>query len=210
MSISSLPIRWIVLSPWKVRTSNVAHAPSFFVSFSQRSFERLPKWSMIIFVSIGEHRDGHQWKSWWERDRRAFDPLHLYCCRSKEAYSVARQFNLIPPTGEQSEYNFFQREKVEVLLPDVFHKIGQLFFWRERERETLSHFPGIGTMTWSPLACGILTGKYEDGVPLHSRAALKVIERRWFDARTNDNASRAIVGWKRKSWVTKEENSKAN
>jgi aryl-alcohol dehydrogenase-like predicted oxidoreductase len=29
-------------------------------------------------------------------------------------------------------------------------------------------------MTWSPLACGLLTGKYEDGVPLHSRAALKV------------------------------------
>ncbi|CAF3965408.1 unnamed protein product [Adineta steineri] len=72
-----------------------------------------------------------------------------------EAYSVARQFNLIPPICEQSEYNFFQREKVEILLPDVFHKIG------------------IGTMTWSPLACGLLTGKYEDGVPLHSRAALK-------------------------------------
>ena len=29
-------------------------------------------------------------------------------------------------------------------------------------------------MTWSPLACGLLTGKYEDGIPLHSRAALKV------------------------------------
>ena len=29
-------------------------------------------------------------------------------------------------------------------------------------------------MTWSPLACGILTGKYEDGIPCHSRAALKV------------------------------------
>jgi aryl-alcohol dehydrogenase-like predicted oxidoreductase len=35
-------------------------------------------------------------------------------------------------------------------------------------------FSGIGTMTWSPLACGILSGKYDDGVPLHSRAALKV------------------------------------
>jgi aryl-alcohol dehydrogenase-like predicted oxidoreductase len=29
-------------------------------------------------------------------------------------------------------------------------------------------------MTWSPLACGLLTGKYDDGVPLHSRATLKV------------------------------------
>jgi aryl-alcohol dehydrogenase-like predicted oxidoreductase len=31
-------------------------------------------------------------------------------------------------------------------------------------------------MTWSPLACGLLTGKYDDGVPLHSRAALKVMK----------------------------------
>jgi potassium voltage-gated channel Shaker-related subfamily A, beta member 2 len=31
-------------------------------------------------------------------------------------------------------------------------------------------------MTWSPLACGLLSGKYDDGVPLHSRAALKVTE----------------------------------
>ena len=38
----------------------------------------------------------------------------------------------------------------------------------------ISLFLGLGTMTWSPLACGILTGKYEDGIPCHSRAALKV------------------------------------
>jgi hypothetical protein len=42
----------------------------------------------------------------------------------KEAYSVARQFNLIPPICEQAEYHLFQREKVELLLPDVFQKIG--------------------------------------------------------------------------------------
>jgi potassium voltage-gated channel Shaker-related subfamily A beta protein 2 len=42
----------------------------------------------------------------------------------KEAYSVARQFNLIPPICEQAEYHLFQREKVEILLPDVFQKIG--------------------------------------------------------------------------------------
>ncbi|CAF0953033.1 unnamed protein product, partial [Didymodactylos carnosus] len=72
-----------------------------------------------------------------------------------EAYSVARQFNLIPPICEQAEYHLFQRDKVEVHLPEIFSKIG------------------IGTMTWSPLACGLLSGKYDDGVPLHSRAALK-------------------------------------
>uniref|UniRef100_A0A673LIU5 Voltage-gated potassium channel subunit beta-1 n=1 Tax=Sinocyclocheilus rhinocerous TaxID=307959 RepID=A0A673LIU5_9TELE len=41
-----------------------------------------------------------------------------------EAYSVARQFNLIPPVCEQAEYHMFQREKVEVQLPELFHKIG--------------------------------------------------------------------------------------
>ncbi|XP_056304795.1 voltage-gated potassium channel subunit beta-1-like isoform X1 [Danio aesculapii] len=72
-----------------------------------------------------------------------------------EAYSVARQFNLIPPVCEQAEYHMFQREKVEVQLPELFHKIG------------------VGAMTWSPLACGIISGKYDSGVPPCSRASLK-------------------------------------
>jgi potassium voltage-gated channel Shaker-related subfamily A beta protein 2 len=72
-----------------------------------------------------------------------------------EAYSVARQFNLIPPICEQAEYHLFARDEVELNLPDVNAKIG------------------IGTMTWSPLACGILTGKYDDGIPMHTRASLK-------------------------------------
>uniref|UniRef100_A0A673FEZ5 Potassium voltage-gated channel, shaker-related subfamily, beta member 1 a n=1 Tax=Sinocyclocheilus rhinocerous TaxID=307959 RepID=A0A673FEZ5_9TELE len=42
-----------------------------------------------------------------------------------EAYSVARQFNLIPPVCEQAEYHLFQREKVEVQLPELYHKIGR-------------------------------------------------------------------------------------
>lgn len=73
-----------------------------------------------------------------------------------EAYSVARQFNLIPPICEQAEYHLFQREQVELHLPDLFTRIG------------------LGTMTWSPLACGFLTGKYEETIPPNSRAALKV------------------------------------
>nr|XP_015192403.1 PREDICTED: voltage-gated potassium channel subunit beta-2-like [Lepisosteus oculatus] len=73
----------------------------------------------------------------------------------QEAYSVARQFNLIPPICEQAEYHMFQREKVEVQLPELFHKIG------------------VGAMTWSPLACGIISGKYDSGVPPYSRASLK-------------------------------------
>ncbi|CAB1329519.1 unnamed protein product [Coregonus sp. 'balchen'] len=43
-----------------------------------------------------------------------------------EAYSVARQFNLIPPICEQAEYHMFQREKVEVQLPELFHKIAHI------------------------------------------------------------------------------------
>ncbi|XP_029801796.1 voltage-gated potassium channel subunit beta-2 [Suricata suricatta] len=46
-----------------------------------------------------------------------------------EAYSVARQFNLIPPICEQAEYHMFQREKVEVQLPELFHKIVKGYQW---------------------------------------------------------------------------------
>uniref|UniRef100_A0A3P8WIZ1 Voltage-gated potassium channel subunit beta-1-like n=1 Tax=Cynoglossus semilaevis TaxID=244447 RepID=A0A3P8WIZ1_CYNSE len=72
-----------------------------------------------------------------------------------EAYSVARQFNLIPPVCEQAEYHFFQRDKVETQLPELYHKIG------------------VGVVSWSPLACGIITGKYENGIPETSRASMK-------------------------------------
>ncbi|XP_039678963.1 voltage-gated potassium channel subunit beta-3-like [Perca fluviatilis] len=72
-----------------------------------------------------------------------------------EAYSVARQFNLVPPVCEQAEYHYFQRDKVELQLPELYHKIG------------------VGAVTWSPLACGLLTGKYNQGVPETSRAAMK-------------------------------------
>ncbi|XP_071315416.1 voltage-gated potassium channel subunit beta-2-like isoform X1 [Trachinotus anak] len=72
-----------------------------------------------------------------------------------EAYSIARQFNLVPPVCEQAEYHYFQRDKVELHLPELYHKIG------------------VGAVTWSPLACGLLTGKYNEGVPESSRAAMK-------------------------------------
>ncbi|KAJ3591025.1 hypothetical protein NHX12_008972 [Muraenolepis orangiensis] len=55
-----------------------------------------------------------------------------------------------------AEYHLFQREKVEVQLPELYHKIG------------------VGAMTWSPLACGIISGKYESGIPETSRASMKV------------------------------------
>ncbi|XP_065140508.1 voltage-gated potassium channel subunit beta-2 isoform X1 [Paramisgurnus dabryanus] len=87
-----------------------------------------------------------------------------------EAYSVARQFNLIPPVCEQAEYHYFQRDKVEVQLPELYHKIG------------------VGAMTWSPLACGLITGKYSDGVPDCSRAAIKGYQ--WLKERVHSEEGR--------------------
>ncbi len=71
-----------------------------------------------------------------------------------EAYQVADKYNLIPPTMEQPQYHMFHRERVEVELAPLI------------EQE------GLGTTTWSPLASGLLTGKYNDGIPEGTRASL--------------------------------------
>ncbi len=70
------------------------------------------------------------------------------------AHSVARQLHLTPPTMEQPQYNMFERYKVEA---DYIH------LYRE---------VGLGTTIWSPLASGLLTGKYNQGIPAESRANL--------------------------------------
>jgi voltage-dependent potassium channel beta subunit len=72
-----------------------------------------------------------------------------------EAYGIARQYNLIPPTMEQPEYNMFHRRRVESELAPLVESFG------------------IGLTTWSPLASGILTGKYNDGIPAGSRATME-------------------------------------
>lgn len=68
-----------------------------------------------------------------------------------EAYSVARQYNLIPPTMEQPQYNLFHRDRVEVEYNKLYKEIG------------------LGTTIWSPLASGLLTGKYIDADPGDTR-----------------------------------------
>jgi len=68
-----------------------------------------------------------------------------------EAYAVARQYNLTPPTMEQPEYNLFERDKVE------------------KDYLPLYDLMGLGTTIWSPLASGLLTGKYNNGIPEDSR-----------------------------------------
>jgi len=71
-----------------------------------------------------------------------------------EAYSVARQYNLIPPTMEQPQYNMFHRQRFEVEYGRLYDAIG------------------LGTTIWSPLASGLLTGKYNDGTPDDTRLSL--------------------------------------
>ncbi len=88
-----------------------------------------------------------------------------------EAYSVARQYGLTPPTMEQPEYNLFRREKVEA----EFLPLYSLF--------------GLGTTIWSPLASGILTGKYNDGIPADSRMNLPGYE--WLKARLDSDKGKA-------------------
>lgn len=85
-----------------------------------------------------------------------------------EAYAVARQYDLIPPTMEQPEYNMFHRYRVETEYRRLYH------------HETI----GLGTTIWSPLASGLLTGKYNDGLPDDSRYNLPGYE--WLKKRLDD------------------------
>ena len=73
----------------------------------------------------------------------------------EEAYRISRELGLTPPSMEQPEYNMFARNKME-------HEYLQLF---EQEQ--------LGTTIWSPLASGLLTGKYMDGTPDGSRTSLE-------------------------------------
>jgi voltage-dependent potassium channel beta subunit len=72
-----------------------------------------------------------------------------------EAHRVAAEFKLIGPITEQPQYNMFEREKIEKEYMDVYRTVG------------------LGTTIWSPLASGLLSGKYNDGIPKTSRFALE-------------------------------------
>jgi voltage-dependent potassium channel beta subunit len=72
-----------------------------------------------------------------------------------EAHKVAKELGLIPPAVEQPQYNLFERTKMEQDYLPIFK----------------NH--GMGTTIWSPLASGLLTGKYNDGIPEGSRLALE-------------------------------------
>lgn len=72
-----------------------------------------------------------------------------------EAHRIAAEYRLIGPTMEQPQYNLFERDKMEKEYLDIFRTVG------------------MGTTIWSPLASGLLSGKYNNGVPKNSRFALQ-------------------------------------
>ncbi|MFZ0532845.1 MAG: aldo/keto reductase [Anaerolineales bacterium] len=90
-----------------------------------------------------------------------------------EAYSIARQYDLIPPSMEQPQYNMFTREKVEKEYNRLYKEIG------------------LGTTIWSPLASGLLTGKYNNGIPQGTRVTLEGYE--WLREGFEDEKARQKI-----------------
>jgi voltage-dependent potassium channel beta subunit len=72
----------------------------------------------------------------------------------RAAFEIAERHHLRKPVMEQAQYNLFSRKRVE------------------QEYARLYEDWGLGLTTWSPLASGLLTGKYLDGIPEGSRATL--------------------------------------
>ena len=72
-----------------------------------------------------------------------------------EAHRVAKDYRIIGPSMEQPQYNLFERNKIENEYLEVYKNVG------------------LGTTIWSPLAAGLLTGKYNDGIPEGSRFAIE-------------------------------------
>lgn len=72
-----------------------------------------------------------------------------------EAHAVAKELGLIAPAMEQPQYNLFEREKIEKDYLPIFQN------------------PGMGTTIWSPLASGLLSGKYNNGIPEGSRLSIE-------------------------------------
>ena len=75
-----------------------------------------------------------------------------------EAHMFAKQNHLIGPIVEQPEYNMFCRDKIEVEFSQMYKTVG------------------LGTTVWSPLASGILSGKYNDSFPSDTRLGMEGLD----------------------------------
>jgi len=91
----------------------------------------------------------------------------------RAAWEIAERHHLHKPVMEQPQYNLLERRRVEVEYARLYDDIG------------------LGLTTWSPLASGLLTGKYLDGVPADSRAALPGYE--WLAGMLTDEGRNAKV-----------------
>ena len=91
----------------------------------------------------------------------------------RAAWDIADRHHLHKPVVEQPQYNLLHRERVELEYARLYEDIG------------------LGTTIWSPLASGLLTGKYQHGVPAGSRASLPGYE--WLRSYLTDPASLAKV-----------------
>jgi voltage-dependent potassium channel beta subunit len=93
--------------------------------------------------------------------------------RILEAFHVARRERLVPPLMEQPQYNLLHRERVE------------------REYAPLYERFGLGTTIWSPLAGGLLTGKYNEGIPQGTRSTIEGYE--WLRSRFEGEQAMANI-----------------
>jgi voltage-dependent potassium channel beta subunit len=91
----------------------------------------------------------------------------------RAAWEIAERHHLRKPVMEQPQYNLLNRRRVEVEYARLYEDLG------------------LGLTTWSPLASGLLTGKYLDGVPGDSRAALPGYE--WIGRSVTDERSNVTV-----------------
>ena len=90
-----------------------------------------------------------------------------------EALDVAERHHLHKPIVEQPVYNLFEQHRFGPEYDDVYKK------------------HGYGSTTWSPLASGVLTGKYKDGIPEDSRGALEGYE--WLQEGLLNKQRQAVV-----------------
>ena len=91
----------------------------------------------------------------------------------RAAWEIAERHHLHKPVVEQPEYNLLNRDRVEKEYARLYSEIG------------------LGTTTFSPLASGLLTGKYQNGIPADSRGALRGYE--WLNKQVSDRAALAKV-----------------
>jgi len=92
----------------------------------------------------------------------------------RAAWAVAERYHLHKPVMEQPQYHLFHRKRVEQEYARLYEDIG------------------LGLTTWSPLASGLLTGKYKNGIPEGSRGALENMS--WMREQLQDPARNKAVG----------------